>query len=367
MTRILMCHPGATVATADVYTGYRDALRRAGVEIIEYLLDDRLEVAKRHLTSMFAHADRHLPKAERRRPTEAHIQWQACNDMIPRALWHKVDFVLHVSCQYLHPDFLVLLRRANIPNVAILTESPYADDYHEKLLPYIDVAFVNERTSVERLRRVNSDVYYIPCGYDPAHHYPGAGGDDDDTPAHDVVFVGTAFQERIDLLAGVDWTGIDLGLYGTWNLLGSRHPLRRFVRGKNVSNARAVQLYRKAKINLNLYRTSAGYGTDVPQIDHAESMNPRAVELAACGLFHMSQERAEVWDTFNIQFPYFSTSKQLEEKIRFYLRNPGERDYMASLLPSKVAHLTFDAHARTMATTLAQLWGGERIQAQAAD
>lgn len=364
--KILMCHPGATVATADVYTGYRDALRRAGVEIIEYLLDDRLEVAKRHLTSMFAHADRHLPKAARRRPTESHIQWQACNDMIPRALWHKVDFVLHVSCQYLHPDFLVLLRRANIPNVAILTESPYADDYHEKLLPYIDVAFVNERTSVDRLRRVNSDVYYLPCGYDPARHYPGAGGDDDDTPAHDVVFVGTAFQERIDLLAGVDWTGINLGLYGTWNLLGSRHPLRKFVKGKNVSNARAVQLYRKAKINLNLYRTSAGYGVDAPHIDQAESLNPRAVELAACGLFHLTNYRAELADVFDELVPTFRTSSDLFAMVTSWLKADDERRERAAALPARVAHLTFDHHAQAMATTLREIWGG-RIQAQAAD
>lgn len=366
--RILTVHPGASIATHDVYVGYRDALRALGIECVEYLLDDRLEIASRHLKALFNHADRHLPKGERRKPNSAQVQWQACNDLIPQALWHGVDFVLHFSAQYFHPDFLVMLRRAGIPNVAVLTEAPYQDDYHERLLPFIDVAFVNERTSVERLRRVNPDVYYLPCGYSSAVHHPGVGVDTDaDVPAHDVVFVGTGFQERIELLAAVDWTGIDLGLYGTFGLLPSRHPLRRYVRGGVMANERAVALYRKAKINLNLYRTSTGWGIDAPRITGAQSLNPRGVELAACGLFHLSEYRPEVAETFGFDVPTFIEAAGLEDQIRYWLRLDKMREQKAAALPTAVAHLSFDAHARTLVTTLQQLWGGRTDMAQAAD
>lgn len=366
--KALLVHPGASIATHDVYVGYRDALRAMGIECVEYLLDDRLEIASRHLKALFNHADRHLPKSERRKPNSAQVQWQACNDLIPQALWHGVDFVLHFSAQYFHPDFLVMLRRAGIPNVAILTESPYQDDYHERLLPFIDVAFVNERTSVERLRRVNPDVYYLPCGYSPAVHHPGVGVDTDaDVPAHDVVFVGTGFQERLDLLAAVDWTGIDLGLYGTFGLLPSRHPLRRYVRGGVMGNDKAVALYRKAKINLNLFRTSVGWGVDAPHVTGAESLNPRAVELAACGLFHVSNWRAELGDVFGELVPTFRSPTDLHALVTCWLRADGERRARAAALPAAVAHLSFDAHARTLVTTLRNLWGGRADMAQAAD
>lgn len=364
--KVMLVHPGASIATHDVYVGYRDALRALGVEVVEYLLDDRLNIAQRHLKTMFAYADRHLPRAERRKPTSAQVMWQACCDLIPRALWHKVDFVLHVSAQYLHPDFLVLMRRARIPNVAILTEAPYADDYHETLLPYIDAAFVNERTSVERLRRVNSDVYYLPCGYSPANHHPAAP--DEAVPAHEVLLVGTGFQERIDLLAAVDWSGIDLALYGTWHLLGSRHPLRRFVRGGVTSNERAVALYRRAKINLNLYRTSMGFGRDTPRIGHAESLNPRAVELAACGAFTLSDHRAEVAEVFDGFVPTFADAADLQRQLRYWLDRDEPRRRVAAILPQCVRQLTFAAHAQTLVTTLrAAGWGRREGVAQAAD
>lgn len=361
--KVMLISPGASFSTIDVYNGYRDALTRAGVEVVEYLLDERLEVANRYLKALFSHATRHLPRNERRTPTSAEVMWQACSDMIPRALWHKVDFILHFSAMYLHPDFLVMLRRAGIPNVALFTESPYADLHHLRLLPYIDAAFTNERSSVAVLRRANSDVYYLPCAHDPATHRPGPAPDG--VPAHDVVLVGTGFQERVDLLAGVDWSGIDLGLYGTWSLLGSRHPLRRYVRGGVMGNPDAVDLYRAAKIGLNLYRTSTGYGSDTPQIGAAESLNPRAVELAACGVFTLSDYRAEVPDVFGHDVPTFAGSADLETQVRYWLGVGDVRARIAARLPGKVAHLTFDAQVQTLATTLRNIWGAHDMAAVA--
>lgn len=339
--RVLLVHPGASFSTADVYTGYRDALRRQGHEVIEYLLDQRLEVARKHLRALWRHA-RHPGT-----PTLAHITFEAGERIITQALWHKVDFVLHVSVMYLHPDHLVLMRRAHIPNVAILTESPYDDAAHERLLPYIDLAFTNERTSVARLRRVNPDVHYLPHAHDPQTHHPDSYIGPH-APAHDVVFVGTGFKERIALLAGVDWAGLDLGLYGSWHLLGSRHPLRRFVAGGVTPNATTAALYRRAKVGLNLYRTA----------DEAHSLNPRAVELAACGCFYVSEYRAEVFEVFGRAVPTFIDASGLEDNIRFYLNRPDLRARFARELPARVEHLTFDRQADYLVSTLRAAWQG---------
>lgn len=354
----LMIHPGASFSTHDVHVGYRDALQAMGHKVIEYRLDHRIEAAKRYLTSVFNYADREKPRAERRKPESAAVQWEAGSQIVNQALWHKVDFVLNVSLMYTHPDFLVLLRRAKVPNVALLTEAPYLDAAHENLLPYIDMAFVNERSSVERLRRINSDVYYLPPSYSPAIHHAGKHFGDQRFPSFDVTFVGTGFQERIDLLSAVDWTGVNLGLFGTYDLLPSRHRLRKFIRGGVIPNSEAAALYRRAKIGLNLYRQTTEFKRGAALVTHAESLNPRAVELAACGAFHLSDDRAEVTEVFGACVPTFSNAEELQGLINLYLLHEEERHAKAAALPAAVRGWTFRDRAEELVSTLRAVWSG---------
>ena len=134
-----------------------------------------------------------------------------------------------------------------------------------------------------------------------------------------MVFVGTGFQERIEVLKDVDWDDIDFGLYGIWSLLGARSKLRRYIRAKEIENDVTASLYRKAKIGLNIYRTSKGFGRYTNKIEHAESANLRAYELAACGLFHVSTYRKEVEEIFGDLVPTFESSAELEAIVRDYL------------------------------------------------
>lgn len=356
--RLLTIHPGSSYSTADVYTGYIAALKALGVECIEYRTDQRMAVAEKFTAALFRQANKGRAEGEKIRPEVRHVVWQACAEIVAQALWHKVDAVLWFSLQYLHPDMLVLLRRARMPSVAILTESPYMDDRHRELLRYIDVAFTNERSSVAPLRAVNEDVYYLPPAYNPAIHHAGRHFADNAVEAYDVVFVGTGFQERLDLLAGVDWTGINLGLFGTYDLLPSRHPLRKHIRGGVVPNHQAAALYRRAKIGLNLYRQTTEFRQDAPRIAHAESLNPRAVELAACGAFHLSDHRAEVAEVFGEAVPTFTDSAELETTVRSFLADDDARRRLAARLPGCVQGWAFADRATELVSTLRAVWSG---------
>lgn len=176
-----------------------------------------------------------------------------------------------------------------------------------------------------------------------------------DVEAHDVVFVGTGFEERIEILSAVDWDGlgIDLGLYGNWTLLGSGNRLRRYLRAGVVSNLAATALYRRAKIGLNLYRSSMGYGRGTGHVRDAESLNPRALELAACGVFTVSDDRAEVREVFGSLVPTFSHPKEVGPLLKWWLDHPVHRHTVAGLLPARVAGRTFDAMAAQVAGQLA--------------
>ena len=154
------------------------------------------------------------------------------------------------------------------------------------------------------------------------------------------------------MLRAVDWDGIDLGLYGSWTLLGSRNWLREHLYGGVIDNQQAVDMYQVADIGLNIHRTSVGWGRDAPVIDYAESVNPRVVELAASGAFCLSDWRAEMGDLFGDYVPRYSSGEELDELVRHYLQAPEERQRVAEQMRRDIQGQTFDVRAKQVVKAL---------------
>lgn len=344
--RLLIVHPGADWSVSDLFDGYAAAFRTLGHDVGVYNLSARIEVAHGWLHYCWRKAGRQEPK-----PGPVETIYRASLDVVNAALIGDVDWVFVISGMYLHPDALIMLRRAGRRVALLLTESPYEDDRQIRVARLADVVFTNERTSVKSLGAVNPNVYYLPHAYDPKRHRPNVEPSTA-VPAHDVVFVGTGFQERLDTLGAIDWSGVDLGLYGTYKLMGSRSKLRPYVRGKVVSNEFAAALYRRAKIGLNLYRQSIHYHRESPHITTAESVNPRALELAACGVFTLSDYRPEVEEVFGGLVPTFTTPAQLQALLSRWLPDEEGRQALASELPSRVTHSAFYHRAEAIAVLL---------------
>ncbi len=338
--KILIVHPGASMSTADVARGLTAGLKARNHAIWEYALDARIERSGAWLTYCWRKGGKSVSQ-----PTQSDILYHAGEELVARALRVQPDVVLIVSAMYLHPDVLVLMRRAGLHAAVLFTESPYDDERQVRLLPWVDMAWTNERSSAK------PGVRYLPHAWDPDVHWPG-GPVDDDVPAHDVVFIGTGFQERIDLLTAVDWDGLDFGLYGSWDMLGSRSALRQHLKGTYMSNARAVQLYRRAKVGLNLYRTSKGFGKDAPRVMTAESMNPRAYELAATGCFTVSDARPEVTEIFGDLVPTFSSVAEVRPLLDRWLADEAGRARIKAQLPAAVASHTWHARAAQIESDL---------------
>ncbi len=328
------------MSTADVARGLYEGLRARGHALWEYALDARIERSGAWLTYNWRKGGKSVPQ-----PSASDMLYHAGCELVTRALRVQPDVVLIVSGMYLHPDVLVLMKRAHLKAVCLFTESPYDDERQMRLLPWLDFAWTNERTSAR------PGVKYLPHAWDADVHWPD-GPVDDEVPAHDVVFVGTGFSERIELLNAVDWTGINLGLYGGWDLLGSRSGLRQHLKGSYVSNEHAVKLYRRAKIGLNLYRTSKGFGKDAPRVSNAESLNPRAYELAATGCFSISDERAEVSEVFGNLVPTFSSAADVRPLIDRWLADDHGRARIKAQLATAVAGHTWHARAAQIESDL---------------
>lgn len=350
--RVLIVHPGASISTVDVYNGLAGALERAGTDLYRYNLDGRIAMSGGYLK----YVTRNLKSQGRDVVfSQADILYHAAQDLLARALRIEADWVFVVSGMYLHPDWMIMMRRAGIRLAVLLTESPYDDPHQAQFLQHCDVAWTNERTSVPFLRQFNPNVNYLPHAIDPAKHNPYSQQNMmPEFKGHDVVFIGTAFIERQRILAGVNWDGVDLGLYGTYPYMGSRSKLRKYIKGAYVDNLVANEVYRRSKIGLNLYRTSMGFGKDAKHVTDAESVNPRILELAASGSFIISDYRKEMHEIFGPHIPTFTDPRDLQDMIHYYLENDHEREKIAETLPRIVQQheMTFDRRARQVLDTL---------------
>lgn len=350
--KLLLVHPGATWSTADVWAGLAPALERAGVEVVHHALDGRIQAAAGYLKWVWQH---HGRRAEKPGPGDA--AYLASVGALERALGLECDAVLIVSGMHFHHAALRLLRRAGVKTAILFTESPYDDEWQLQFAPLTDACWTNERAALPRFRAVQPNTHYWQHAYDPARHTPGAQAGDAELPAHDAVFIGTGFAERVELFRAVDWTGVDFGLYGSWQLVGSRAALRRHIRGGITRNDVTAGLYRRAKVGLNLHRQSVGFGSDARRIAaaDAESLGPRVYELAAAGCFFVTDYRRELADVFGDAAPTFRTPDELTAALRRWLPDAGARQAATTRLLNAVQPHTFDARVRDMLAVLGNL------------
>lgn len=338
--RVLLVHPGALCSTSDVEAGLFHGLTHHGVEVTRFRLDGRLQRAKSWMYFNWRKAKKENPDIQPPKPKDIH--YLASVGALERALKNAVDVVIVVACRHFDPDVLILLKRAGLRVCVLMTESPYDMEYELMIAGLVDGGWTNERSVVGDFQKVNRNFGYLPAAWHPDRHYVGVGETRPHAPSHDVVFVGTGWPERAAWFNAIDWTGIDLGLYGLWKDVGLSPALQGCVKSPQIDNRYAAALYGKAKIGLNLYRTSTSFDLGLPQnygrqVTRADSLNPRAYELAACGRFHLSEFRPEVVEIFGDLVPTFRTPAEASALIRRWLSDAEGRFRVASQLPACVA------------------------------
>lgn len=320
--RILLAWGAAAWSIRDVGTGLRGALVRAGHDVRDYRLDNRLELIGRAIPKELSTVDR--------------LSRLATECVLVEATYHQADLVLIVSGLYFHEIGLWLLQHYHVPTAIVLTESPYEDANQMRwLAPYPDVTvFTQERLSARRY-----GWHYLPHAYDPLVHQPVAPDQDE---VCDVLIVGTGWPERQRLLEAVDWTGIHLIVRGLWPEMTPESSVTQHYIHGCVDNGELPRAYAACQIALNPYRRDAG----------AESMNPRAYELAACGVFQLSDARMESDEVFGEAIPTYRDAAELEGLIRYYLAHEDERRRCADLAQQRVQGHTFDARVGEMMTVV---------------
>ena len=242
-------------------------------------------------------------------------------------MYTQAEIVIAVTGSNLHPYTIEVLKRGGMHTALLCTETPYLTQQREAAdASWYDTVFTHERLGPPLFVGNNpATVHYLPHAYHPERHTPGAVEAD---YASDVCFIGSGFSERRALFNGVDWTNIQRVTHGPmWDGSKAIDSLTRFI-----PNAEAVRWYRSAAINLNHHRTSREGRGKIRATD-AESVGPRAYELAACRAFQLCDDsRPELQDIFAQTVPTYQAgnSADLEQRIRYYLARPDERARLAA-------------------------------------
>lgn len=327
--RWLACQPGPQWSVRDVHNGWVEALRAAGETVLDYPLGDWL--------TFFGEAL--LPRSHHEffRAFTNDQAIEASQDRLAAALWKTRPRVLLLTSGFFAtPPLLDTCRRDGVKVVLLATEQPYELSRELGLARHCDIVVLNDPAHLDAFTSV-TEAYYQPHSYRPTVHTPG-------TPrpelAADFAFVGTGYESRIAFLEAMGLDGLDVLLAGNWTQLGDDSPLHRYVASgleDCLDNDRTVQVYRAAKVGLNLYRREA----ETPELSQGWAVGPREVEMAACGAFFLRDPRPEGDELFP-SLPTFASPGEAGELLRHYLANPAAREAAALKAREAVTDRTFD-------------------------
>lgn len=320
--RILVCHPGHSLSTCDVFDGLCAGLAMNDVEVIPFHWQKPLELLGGLVNSAVRSGD--VPAAKASQAMEW-ASWLASADLINVAIDADVQAVIVVNGLLIPPSRIAVLRRFAMPVACYGTEAPYFLKAEQEIAPVYTHWFTNERRCVQDF----PNCTYLPHAYNPAVHTPGPKDADKQV---DAVFIGGGYPERKALLAGQGVT-----TRGTlWHLdieaeRGRDDDARRgrYAEGA-IPNTETTAWHRSATVALNLHRkmTYVETGGEVPP-GSAESLGPRAYEIPAVGGFMLcDDERPELRDVLGDAAATFRAwdRASLRRELDYWLTHDDARE-----------------------------------------
>lgn len=254
---------------------------------------------------------------------------------------HRSDLLLALALAPIRAPLLQTLREAGV------TTTLWHVEHHQRFNAWRPVAAHYDlflRIQEEPFASALSDLgvrhhAYLPLAASP----PASGADCPAAPRTPLVFFGSPYRNRIDLLTPL----ADLGL-GLWGLgwADVQGPLRRCVRvGDRYLDAQIeAEVYASADIVLNPHSTQPAENT-------RDFVNPRLFMLAARGHFQLTDARSLLQRHFAAEdMVTYDSPRDLRQKIGYYLARPEARMRIAAAAQRRA--LSEHTYAKRMATLL---------------
>jgi spore maturation protein CgeB len=245
------------------------------------------------------------------------------------------DLVLAIAQAPLTLAVLEHLRKKKFLTAMWFVENYRHLTYWQQLAAGYDYWFVIQQAECqEAFKRAGArDVGYLPMAADPAVHRPLALTDAERAEyGADLSFVGAGYPNRRALLPrwlSKDWS---FKLWGNeWEGAADLVPVLQ-RRGARIDTEACMKVFNASAINLNPH--SCGGDALDPQADF---VNPRTFELAACGAFQLTDERALLPDLFtDEEIVRFRRTEDVPALIRMWLDDPSGRRTIAEAARQRV-------------------------------
>lgn len=259
-----------------------------------------------------------------------------------------IDILICMAQAPVSGRVLMELRKMGIITVLWFVEDYLRFTYWKDIAQYYDFIFtIQQDDCIKSIKSAGAgEVHYLPVGCDPIVHTPlRLTADEKKRWGSAVSFVGAGYHNRQQIFAQLCET--DFKLWGTeWPTC---KPFDRIVQegGRRLAPEEYVKIFNATDININLHSSAERDGID----PYGDFVNPRTFELAAAGAFQLSDQRSLMPELFEYEkeIVTFKSSKEMRDKIDYYLSHPEERSKITSAAREKVlTHHTYQHRMRQM-------------------
>ncbi len=340
------------------YAALHAACAARGVALVNLSPVSRLQGLPRQPLQQFLGA---APAARARRVLFVQYRFLSCGEVFVDGLAHAADALglehrsrywddpgLEAEIGRFEPELLFVVHgrrfaprwaawRARFPRVRSavwLVDEPYEVDDTAAWSHHFDAQFLNDPSTRHR----HPNAHALPTCHDPqVHHARGVAA-----RPHGVVFVGGANPAREAVLLALEEAGLlDVLVGGPWQA----PALRARAAASNVPAARTAELYRGARIVLNVFREVHHFNR---RAEPATTLNPRVHEALACGALVVSEARDEIAARLP-ELPTFETPAEAVALVRRWSADP---EGAAALQRRCAERLAGDHYAARLASVL---------------
>jgi spore maturation protein CgeB len=228
------------------------------------------------------------------------------------------------ACQRLRPDVLIAtgvaplsskalreLAGLGVKRINFQTDDPWnpahrAHWYLDALAEY-DHIFTPRTATLPQLQAVATGrVAYVPFGYDPRLFYPEIDANAlANVAACDVLLVGGADTDRIEIVEKLSATGLRVALYGGyWDRYEFARPFYRGMASPAVLRA----AHARAKVAIGMVRRANRDGNSMRTFELAA--------MGACCLMEATQDHLDLFGSEGESVLYFSSTESLVKKCK---------------------------------------------------
>lgn len=207
--------------------------------------------------------------------------------------------------------------------------------YWQQMAPGYEFWFVfQEGACLDAFRQAGArQVRFLPMAADPDLHCPLILPEEERSRfGSDVSFVGAGYANRRHLFPALLRRPWSFKLWGNeWDGADELRPVLQ-LDGARIDTTTCMKVFNATAINLNLHSTT-GTGLD----PHADFVNPRTFELAACGAFQLVDHRSQLRRFFTEQeMVSFQDFADVPGLVHQWLHDPSARQAMADAARARV-------------------------------